>query len=586
MKRKNKQLITTSHRGGFFYVQRCITTIKHYIANLNCKGLQCQYQKMMEAHSGKKKNRLTLYIAIALVLGIALGFVFNKTYVGEENRRIANAETLAKQVAASMKVFEMPKNKEAHAGLLTLHKKIADEKKLAEQQLLNATDATTAMEKINLLGDSLKTINALLLAQTDTISSSYKALQQQLSLINSQKNDTLKARDKKLDWFTILADVFLRLIKMIVAPLVFTTLVVGVAKLGDIKAVGRIGAKTMLWFLSASLLSLLLGMVLVNLFEPGVKMQLSLPDSGVHTGIDKAALTVKDFFYHVFPASVVEAMAKNEILQIVVFSLFFGVAAAALGDVAKPVVKALDAIAHIVLRITSYVMSVFAPLAVFGAMTAIIAKQGIGILKTYSIFIGEFYFGLLLLWLLLALAGFIFLKKRVFNLFRRMEEPIMLAFSTASSEAAFPKTMLELERFGCKDKIVSFVLPLGYSFNLDGSMMYMTYASLFIAQSYGMHIPIGTQITMLLVLMLTSKGIAGVPRASLVVIAGTLATFNIPEAGIALLLGIDPLLDMGRSATNVVGNSIATAVVSKWEGELGHGHHHASPGHSTPHGHH
>ncbi|MES2848014.1 MAG: dicarboxylate/amino acid:cation symporter [Bacteroidota bacterium] len=393
----------------------------------------------------------------------------------------------------------------------------------------------------------------------------------------------MKARDKKLDWFTILADIFLRLIKMIVAPLVFTTLVVGVAKLGDIKAVGRIGGKTMLWFLSASLVSLLLGMVLVNIFEPGVRMNLPLPDSSVNTGIDKAAMTVKDFFYHVFPASVVDAMAKNEILQIVVFSLFFGVAAAALGDIAKPVVKALDAVSHIVLRITSYVMSGFAPLAVFGAMTAIIAKQGLGILKTYSIFIGEFYFGLLLLWLILALAGFIFIKKRVFNLLRRMEEPIMLAFSTASSEAAFPKTMLELERFGCKDKIVSFVLPLGYSFNLDGSMMYMTFASLFIAQSYGMHIPIPTQITMLLVLMLTSKGIAGVPRASLVVIAGTLATFDIPEAGIALLLGIDPLLDMGRSATNVVGNSIATAVVSKWEGELSHGHHHEHPHH---HGHH
>jgi Na+/H+-dicarboxylate symporter len=277
----------------------------------------------------------------------------------------------------------------------------------------------------------------------------------------------------------------------------------------------------------------LLGMLLVNLFEPGNAMHLPLPDSHIATGIDKAALTVKDFFYHVFPASVIDAMAKNEILQIVVFALFFGVAAAALGHIAHPVVKALDAIAHIILKVTGYVMS-FAPIAVFGAMTVIIAKQGI------------------------------------FTLIKRMKEPILLAFSTSSSEAAFPKTMLELERFGCKDKIVSFVLPLGYSFNLDGSMMYMTFASLFIAQSYGMHMPLGTQLTMLLVLMLTSKGIAGVPRGSLVVIAGTLATFNIPEAGIALLLGIDPLLDMGRSATNVVGNSIATAVVSKWEGELEH----------------
>ncbi len=539
----------------------------------------------MESSPGKK-NRLTLYIAIALVLGIALGFVFNKNYVGEQNNQIANAEAQAKHIHAKMDVFERPKDSIAHAALTALQKKINDEKKVAEQNLLNTPDETLILPNIKLLGDSLKTINTLLTAQTDTLSEGYKTLQKQLTLIAAQKSDAIKARDKKLEWFTILADIFLRLIKMIVAPLVFTTLVVGVAKLGDIKSVGRIGGKTLLWFLSASLLSLLLGMVLVNLFEPGVRMQLALPDSSVNTGIDKAALTVKDFFYHVFPASVVEAMAKNEILQIVVFSLFFGVAAAALGDVAKPVVKALDAIAHIVLRITSYVMSGFAPLAVFGAMTAVIAKQGIGILKTYSIFIGEFYFGLLLLWIILAFAGFLFIKKRVFNLLRRMEEPIMLAFSTASSEAAFPKTMLELERFGCKDKIVSFVLPLGYSFNLDGSMMYMTYASLFIAQSYGMHIPVGTQITMLLVLMLTSKGIAGVPRASLVVIAGTLATFNIPEAGIALLLGIDPLLDMGRSATNVVGNSIATAVVSKWEGELSHGHHHEhSHHHSHHHGH-
>jgi Na+/H+-dicarboxylate symporter len=257
-------------------------------------------------------------------------------------------------------------------------------------------------------------------------------------------------------------------------------------------------------------------------------------------------------------------------LQIVVFALFFGVAAAALGELAHPVVKALDAVAHIILKVTGYVMK-FAPVAVFGAMASIIAKQGLGILKTYSIFIGEFYLGLGILWSVLILAGGIIIGKRIFTLIKRIKEPALIAFSTSSSEAAFPKTMTELERFGCKDKIVSFVLPLGYSFNLDGSMMYMTFASLFIAQSYAIHLDIGTQISMLLVLMLTSKGIAGVPRASLVVIAGTLSTFNIPEAGLALLLGIDPLLDMGRSATNVVGNSIATAVVSKWEGELTEG---------------
>lgn len=516
-----------------------------------------------------KRNHLTLYIGIALVAGIIAGFIINKNYVGVENAKIANAELQAKHLHEKMKQYEQVKDSTAFKTLLTLQKEIILQKKNAETGLLVSADEDKSFAAIKIYSDSLKVINGKMAALTDTGNVVYKELQKQQQLVSIQKNENLKQRDSKLDWFTILADIFLRLIKMIVAPLVFTTLVVGVAKLGDIKAVGRIGGKTLLWFISASLMSLLLGMILVNLFKPGIAMNLTLPDLNANTGIDKAALTIKDFFYHVFPASVIDAMAKNEILQIVVFALFFGVAAAAVGDIAKPVVHALDAIAHIILRVTGYVMN-FAPLAVFGAMTAIIAKQGIGILKTYSIFIGEFYFGLLALWLVLIFAGFLFVGKRVFNLIKRMKEPILLAFSTSSSEAAFPKTMLELERFGCKDKIVSFVLPLGYSFNLDGSMMYMTFASLFIAQSYGMDIPLATQLTMLLVLMLTSKGIAGVPRASLVVIAGTLATFNIPEAGIALLLGIDPLLDMGRSATNVVGNSVATAVVSKWEGELGH----------------
>jgi Na+/H+-dicarboxylate symporter len=355
---------------------------------------------------------------------------------------------------------------------------------------------------------------------------------------------------------------------MIVAPLVLTTLIVGVAKLGDISSVGRIGGKTLLWFIAASLTSLLLGMILVNLFKPGIAMDLPLPDLSEDTGIARVGLTLKGFLYHVFPTSVIEAMAKNEILQIVVFSLFFGVATASIGEQGKLVINFLDAVAHVILKLTGYVMGL-APIAVFGAMAAIIAKQGLGILTTYSIFIGEFYLGLLLLWVILGLAGSFVIGKRIVNLIKIVREPIILAFSTSSSEAAFPKTMELLQKFGCKDKIVSFVLPLGYSFNLDGSMMYMTFASLFIAQSYGIELPIATQISMLLVLMLTSKGIAGVPRASLVVIAGTLATFDIPEAGLALLLGIDPLLDMGRSATNVVGNSVATAVVSKWENSLG-----------------
>lgn len=521
-------------------------------------------------HKPAKKNNLTLYIAIALLLGIITGFILNKYYVGEDNNKIAHADMQLKHLSLQMKPYYTVKDSTRFAILQQQKNTISGQKTKAEQTLLNTENETAVLATIKQLTDSLKLINAGLTAQTDTISSAFKELQKANNFISFQKNEVSKERDKKLDWFTILADIFLRLIKMIVAPLVFTTLVVGVAKLGDINSVGRIGGKTLLWFISASLLSLLLGMLLVNLFEPGTTMNLTLPDANVNTGIDKAALTIKDFFYHVFPASVIDAMAKNEILQIVVFALFFGVATAALGEIAHPVIKAFDAIAHIILKVTGYVMN-FAPLAVFGAMSAIIAKQGIGILKTYSIFIGEFYFGLFLLWICLIMIGSLFIKKRVFHLIKRMKEPILIAFSTSSSEAAFPKTMLELERFGCKNKIVSFVLPLGYSFNLDGSMMYMTFASLFIAQSYGMHIPLPTQLTMLLVLMLTSKGIAGVPRASLVVIAGTLATFNIPEAGIALLLGIDPLLDMGRSATNVVGNSIATAVVSKWEGELGEG---------------
>jgi Na+/H+-dicarboxylate symporter len=420
-------------------------------------------------------------------------------------------------------------------------------------------------EKLAAIETEIKSIDRDHHTQTDSV-----AIQQRVARkkeILNQRSQLLKARDAKVEPFSLLADIFLRLIKMIVAPLVFSTLVVGVAKLGDLKAVGRIGGKTLLWFVGASLMSLLLGMIMVNLFQPGIAMHLPLPDAAEDIGLGTNGLTLKNFLYHVFPASVIDAMAKNEILQIVVFSLFFGVATAAIGEQGKIVIKAMDAIAHVILKVTGYVMNL-APLAVLGAMTAVIAKQGLGILKTYSLFIGEFYFSLGILWLLLALAGFFVIRKRVVSLIKHVREPILLAFSTSSSEAAFPKTMEQLQKFGCKDRIVSFVLPLGYSFNLDGSMMYMTFASLFIAQSYGIDLPLGTQISMLLVLMLTSKGIAGVPRASLVVIAGTLATFNIPEAGLALLLGIDPLLDMGRSATNVVGNSVATAVVSKWENSL------------------
>ncbi len=367
----------------------------------------------------------------------------------------------------------------------------------------------------------------------------------------------------------ILTEIFLRLVKMIIAPLVFSTLVVGIAKLGDMKTVGRVGGRALLWFVSASLVSLVLGMVLVNVLKPGVGLQLQASGDVADVIGKTQSFTLKDFIAHVFPKSMVEAMATNEVLQIVVFSIFFGVACASIGDYAKPVVKLLESVSHVILKMVGYVMN-FAPFGVFGAIAAVIAIHGLGVLSTYAVYVGEFYIGLAILWVILLGVGFLFLGHRMKELMRRIVQPITIAFSTTSSEAVMPKLMEELERFGCKDRVVSFVLPLGYSFNLDGSMMYMTFASLFIAQVYGIHMDFGTQMTMLLTLMLTSKGIAGVPRASLVVVAATLGMFGVPVEGIALILPIDHFCDMGRSATNVVGNAIATSVVSKWEGDLGH----------------
>jgi Na+/H+-dicarboxylate symporter len=368
-------------------------------------------------------------------------------------------------------------------------------------------------------------------------------------------------------YISLFTDMFLRLIKMIIAPLVFSTLVVGIANMGDTKSIGRIGIKTMGWFITASLFSLLLGMILVNILRPGDSLNLPLPDVGASTNLKTASLSLKEFVTHLVPKSVVESMANNEILQIVVFSVFFGAAAASFGPKAKVVIDAIEQLSHVMLKLTGFVMAL-APVAVFAAMASIVTTQGLGILWVYGKFMGQFYLGIFILWGLLAFAGFVFLGPRVGRLISLIKEPILLAFSTASSEAAYPKTLEQLERFGASKKITSFVLPLGYSFNLDGSMMYCTFAALFIAQAYKIELDLGQQITMLLILMLTSKGMAGVPRASLVVIAATLSQFNIPEAGLLLIMGIDQFLDMGRSATNVVGNSMATAVVAKWEGEL------------------
>jgi len=336
--------------------------------------------------------------------------------------------------------------------------------------------------------------------------------------------------------------------------------------MGDTEAIGRIGLKAMAWFFSASLVSLALGLIMVNLLRPGDNLNLPLPEAGTATNLKVSALSLKEFVTHVVPRSIVEAMANNEILQIVVFSIFAGIAVTALGEKGKQIVIVADELAHVMLKITNYVM-LTAPLAVFAAIAATVTTQGIGILATYGKFMGEFYLCLVLLWVILILAGSLFIGPRTITLLRFIREPFLLAFSTSSSEAAYPKTVEQLERFGVSNRIVSFVLPLGYSFNLDGTMMYCTFATMFIAQAYGIDLPLSTQIAMLLLLMLTSKGMAGVPRASLVVIAATLSTFNVPEAGLLLIMGIDQFLDMGRSATNVVGNSIATVVVGKWEGE-------------------
>ena len=376
-----------------------------------------------------------------------------------------------------------------------------------------------------------------------------------------------KAAAQIAGYVSIMSDVFLRLIKMIIAPLVFSTLVVGIAHMGDAASVGRVFGKALGWFVTASLISLLLGLFLANLLEPGKNLGLPLPDIGASANLATSKFTLKDFVSHLVPKSVAEAMANNEILQIVVFSMFFGVALAALGERAKTLVAMIDELSHAMLKITGYVMKL-APLAVMAAMAATVAVNGLEILLKFAVFMGDFYLGLFVLWGALIFAGFVFLGPRVFKLLVLIKEAFLLSFATASSEAAYPKILDALDRFGVKRKISSFVMPMGYSFNLDGSMMYCTFATLFIAQAYNIVLPLGTQITMLLILMLTSKGMAGVPRASLVVIAATLNQFNIPEAGLLLILGVDTFLDMGRSATNAVGNSIAPAVVAKWENEL------------------
>lgn len=370
------------------------------------------------------------------------------------------------------------------------------------------------------------------------------------------------------DNITLFTDMFLRLIKMVIAPLVFSTLTVGIMRLGETATIGRVGGKAMVWFISSSVLSILVGLFIVSLLHPGSGLNLAVPTSAVETGLATGGMTLKGFLSHTIPTSIAGAMANNEILQIVVFSMFFGIAGASLGEKFNaPLVAALDVVSHIMLKVTGYVMYV-APLAIFAAISSVIATQGLGILLNYASFIGGYYLAIVLTCLVLLAVGYMVLKKEVFRLVSMLKDPVLVAFTTSSSEAAYPKTLEQLTRFGCSRNIVSFVLPIGYSFNLVGSMVYCSFASMFIAQAYNIQLSFSEIVVLMLTLMLASKGIAGVPRSALVVLAATIPSFNIPVAGILLLMGIDHFLDMGRSAINVLGNGVATAMLAQNEGLL------------------
>ncbi|RJT21323.1 dicarboxylate/amino acid:cation symporter [Buttiauxella izardii] len=377
--------------------------------------------------------------------------------------------------------------------------------------------------------------------------------------------DNIKSYAENITLFT---DIFLRLIKMVIAPLVFSTLTVGIMKMGETSTIGRVGGKAMVWFVSSSILSILVGLFIVTLQQPGAGMNLQIPAGDVQTGLAVSGMNLKAFISHTIPTSIAGAMSNNEILQIVVFSLFFGIAGASLGEKFNtPLVAALDVVSHIMLKVTGYVMYV-APLAIFAAISSVVATEGLGILLNYASFIGGYYLAIILTCMVLIGVGYMVLKRDVFRLIAMLKDPVLVAFTTSSSEAAYPKTLDQLTRFGCSRNIASFVLPIGYSFNLVGSMVYCSFASMFIAQAYNIHLNFSEIVVLMLTLMLASKGIAGVPRSALVVLAATIPSFNIPVAGILLLMGIDHFLDMGRSAINVLGNGVATAMLSKNEGEM------------------
>jgi proton glutamate symport protein len=363
-----------------------------------------------------------------------------------------------------------------------------------------------------------------------------------------------------------LADAFLRMIKMIIAPLLFSTLVIGIAGTGDLKATGRIGLKAIVYFEVATTFALFLGLGLVNLFQPGAGVGIAMGgDTSEVAAMSQAQQSAWDIFLHIFPTSVIESMARGDILQVVVFSTFFGVALAAIGARAKPVLDVLESTAQAMFKVTGYVMR-FAPLGVFAAIAATVGGKGLGILLTLGKLVGIMYLGLGSFVLIVVGAVSLLARVPFLTFLKAAREPFLIAFTTASSEAALPKSLEIMERFGVPKHIVSFVLPTGYSFNLDGTTLYLSLATIFVAQMAGVDLTLGQQIVMMLTLMLTSKGVAGVPRAALVVLTATLTQFQLPLEGAAILLGIDQILDMGRTAVNVMGNCLATVVVARWEG--------------------
>jgi proton glutamate symport protein len=363
-----------------------------------------------------------------------------------------------------------------------------------------------------------------------------------------------------------LADTFLRMIKMIIAPLLFSTLVIGIAGTGDLKAMGRIGLKAIIYFEAATTVALFLGLGIVNLFKPGVGVQ--VPTMAVDSLKTVQAIPMHsgwDMLVSLIPTSVVDAMARGDILQVVIFSIFFGIGLAAIGPRGAALIEVLESTAQVMFKFTGYVMK-FAPIGVMAAIAATTGKMGLGILLTLSKLVLLMYLGLII-FSVIVVGGVAFLIRVPFMAFlRAIKEPFLIAFTTASSEAALPKAMEVMERFGCPKNIVGLVLPTGYSFNLDGTTLYLSLASVFVAQLFGVPMTFGQQLIMMLTLMVTSKGVAGVPRAALVVLTATLAQFQLPLEGAAILLAIDQVMDMGRTAVNVMGNCISTAVVARWEG--------------------